>query len=232
MSDNRRGTPGRPTADERGGQVATAQRLLLGAAGLFREKGYAATTTRELSALAGIQNGSLYHHVGGKEDLLYKLCVAALDDVAAIFTATAAEKMEPARKLEQIARDYVVQALRDRDRHATMLSEIRALSPAHREEVIARRDENVRLVEDIVADAQRVKQIRDDIEPKYLTLALFNLLNWTIFWFDPEAELSEQGIAEILCSVFFDGANRRETGGKAGKTAKAASKPRTTKKRG
>jgi TetR/AcrR family transcriptional regulator, cholesterol catabolism regulator len=172
---------------------------------LFREKGYAGTTTRALSALAGIQNGSLYHHVGGKEDLLYRLCMGSLDDVGAVFAAVAAEDLDPLTRLEKLARRYLEQALNDRDRHATMLSEIRFLSPARRAEVVARRDANVAIVESSVRQAQEAGQVRSDIDAKYLTLALFNLLNWTIFWYAPDGELSEPAIAEILWSVFSVG---------------------------
>jgi AcrR family transcriptional regulator len=192
-------------AGKPGERASTSERLLTGSAELFREKGYAGTTTRALSALAGIQNGSLYHHVGGKEDLLYRLCMGALDDVSAVFSAIAAEEPDPLPRLERLARRYVEQALEDRDRHATMLSEIRFLSPARRAEVVARRDANVAIVEDTVRQAQATGKVRSDIDAKYLTLALFNLLNWTIFWFDPEAELSESAIAEILWSVFSIG---------------------------
>jgi AcrR family transcriptional regulator len=202
--DSPRPSGGKPPA-RRNDQQPTGERLLVRSAQLFREKGYAGTTTRELSAVAGIQNGSLYHHVGGKEDLLYRLCVSALDDVAAIFAATTAEEPDPRARLELLARRYVEQALRDRDRHATMLTEIRYLSSARRREVIGRRDENVRVAEHAIREAQEAGQVRADIDAKYLTLALFNLLNWTIFWFDPAGDLSEQDIAQVLWSVFSAG---------------------------
>ena len=99
-----------------------------------------------------------------------------------------------------------------------MLSEIRFLSPARRAEVVARRDANVAIVEDSVRQAQEAGQVRSDIDAKYLTLALFNLLNWTIFWYHPDDELSEAAIAQILWSVFSGGATtaRPEGQGEAG----------------
>jgi TetR/AcrR family transcriptional regulator, cholesterol catabolism regulator len=205
MTDPPRRSPGRPPAADQDDSLSTSERLLIGSAELFREKGYAGTTTRALSALAGIQNGSLYHHVGGKEDLLYRLCLGSLDDVGAVFVAIAAEDLDPLTRLEKLARRYLEQALNDRDRHATMLSEIRFLSPARQAEVVARRDANVSIVESTVRQAQETGQLRSDIDAKYLTLALFNLLNWTIFWYNPDDELSESAIAEILWSVFSVG---------------------------
>jgi TetR/AcrR family transcriptional regulator, cholesterol catabolism regulator len=185
--------------------LSTGERLLAGAAGMFREKGYAATTTRALSALLGIQNASLYHHIGGKEDLLYRLCIVTLDDVAGRFGEVLDLEAEPGQLLDLLARGYLDQALKDRDRHATMLTEIRSLSPARRDEVVARRDENVAIVLRLVASAQEAEQLRGDIDAKYLTLALFNLLNWSIFWFTPDGDLDRDELGRILSSVFFEG---------------------------
>ena len=42
---------------------STPERVLDTAAALFWEKGYAATTTREIAAAVGIQQASLYYHV-------------------------------------------------------------------------------------------------------------------------------------------------------------------------
>jgi TetR/AcrR family transcriptional regulator, cholesterol catabolism regulator len=209
MTDQRRRSPGRPAAAKPDESLSTSERLLIGSAELFREKGYAGTTTRALSALAGIQNGSLYHHVAGKEDLLYRLCMGSLDDVGAVFSAVAAEDLDPLTRLEKLARRYLEQALIDRDRHATMLGEIRFLSAARQAEVVARRDANVSIVESSVRQAQETGRVRSDIDAKYLTLALFNLLNWTIFWYAPDGELSESAIAEILWSVFSVGVTAR-----------------------
>jgi len=191
-------------------EPTTGERLLAEAAILFREKGYAGTTTRELSALVGIQNASLYHHVGGKEDLLYKLCIATLDDVAENFAvARGSASTNPGLSLEMLARGYLEQALKDRDRHATMLTEIRSLSPARRAEVVARRDENVAVLHDVMVRAQEAGQIRDDIDAKYLVLALFNILNWSIFWYNPDGDLDPGQIGQILWSIFFEGAAKK-----------------------
>jgi AcrR family transcriptional regulator len=196
-----------PTAADGSDQASsTADRLLAGAADLFRRKGYAATTTRELSALLGIQNASLYYHMEKKEDLLYKLCVSTLDDVANELRACIAETSDPLEQLKLIMFRYTTVALRDRDRHATMLIEIRALSDARRNKIVELRDKNVAVVRRTMAAAQKAGQLRSDIKPKYLVLTMFNLLNWSIFWYRPDGELTPETIAGMMSSVFLDGA--------------------------
>src|SRR5579862_9847650 len=61
--------------------TSVASRLLSTAAHLFWERGYTATSTRELSDMLGVQKATLYHHVRKKEDLLYAICVNALKNM-------------------------------------------------------------------------------------------------------------------------------------------------------
>jgi AcrR family transcriptional regulator len=182
------------------------------AAELFRTKGYAGTSTRELSALLGLQNASLYHHIESKEELLYQLCMSTLDDVTKVFDGAIADGREPLDTLHRLATGYVEEALENRDKHATMLVEIRSLSRRRLTEFVRHRDLNVAMVEKVVAAGQSAGALRGDIKAKYLTLALFNLLNWTIFWFSPDGELTSREIGELLWSLFVSGAAPRPGG--------------------
>lgn len=177
---------------------------MAGAADLFRRKGYTGTTTRELSALLGMQNGSLYYHMEKKEDLLYRLCLVSLQDVGRDLEATTSEP-DPSERLAKMLRAYVVRALEDRDRHATMLVELRALSTVRRNQIVKMRDKNVAIVRDTFVEAQLKGQVRSDISPKMLTLAMFNLANWSIFWFRPDGDSSAAEIADVLATIFVEG---------------------------
>ena len=158
----------------------------------------------------GLQSASLYYHMSSKEDLLYKLCTATLEDVTATFSAVfqvAKDTDEDALStMHRLVVDYVELILRDHDRHATMLIEIRSLSDRHRKSVVKQRDKNVHMVQDLIGRAQDTNQIRTDINPHYLTLSLFNLLNWSIFWYSADGELLPREIGEMLWSVFANGA--------------------------
>ncbi|HEY3842569.1 MAG TPA: TetR/AcrR family transcriptional regulator [Acidimicrobiales bacterium] len=195
--------------EPKGATNSTLELLLASAAELFRKKGYAGTTTRELSALIGLQSASLYYHMSSKEDLLFKLCAATLEDVTAVFDSvfeTARTNDEnPLATMHNLVVGYVELILRDHDRHATMLIEIRSLSEGHRKTIVKQRDKNVRMVQELFERAQASNQIRSDIDAHYLTLALFNLLNWSIFWYSAEGELRPQEIGEMLWSVFATG---------------------------
>ncbi|HEX7038280.1 MAG TPA: helix-turn-helix domain-containing protein [Pseudomonadales bacterium] len=87
----RRGRVGRPRAagpssgDPREEILAAARRL-------FRQKGFAATSTREIARLAGLRQPSLFHHFPNKEALLREVAVGAVQPVLAFVAAEARER--------------------------------------------------------------------------------------------------------------------------------------------
>jgi TetR/AcrR family transcriptional regulator, cholesterol catabolism regulator len=184
----------------------TSERLLAEAAQLFRQKGYAETTTRELADRLGVRKASLYHHISGKEDLLDRICRESLASIYET-VSLAASGASPDERLRTIIRAHVVEAVRARDMHAVMLVEMRGLSPENRREVVALRDRYEELIRIAIVEGQTQGRIRTDIDSKYLTLSLLNVLNWTIFWFDPEGDLGAAELGDLLATVYLEGAD-------------------------
>lgn len=190
--------------DERG---VTSQRILIDTAALFRRHGYEGTTTREISEALGIKKASLYHHVSSKEDLLHQICLAALHDVdAGAKSAVAEAEDDPRARLRAMVHGHTLAMLANVDFSHTMLTDMRSLSGERLEDVLQLRDSYERWTEELIRDAQAAHELRDDISSRYLTLALFNLLNWTMFWYRPQGDLDADGVAQLLTTMFLDGA--------------------------
>src|SRR5207248_10257017 len=87
---------------ERGEQVYAA------ALRLFREKGYHATSMQDIAVAVGLYKGSLYHYIGGKEDLLVEVFErgmgALLADVERIADDTA---LAPSAQLRRVIQAHV-----------------------------------------------------------------------------------------------------------------------------
>jgi AcrR family transcriptional regulator len=202
------GSAGAADAAQENAGESTADRLLRLAAALFRQKGYAASTTRELAGQLGIQKASLYHHIRGKEDLLFAISVESLEHIIAAVSAAGAAA-EPGDRLRAMIAAHMQTALADQDMHTTMLIELRSLSPERQDQVRVRRDQYQKLLRDAIAADQAEGRLRTDIEAGYLTLSLLNLLNWTIFWFDAAGPRGPRELAEMMSMIFLDGARAR-----------------------
>lgn len=187
------------------GAPPTSERLLATAAEHFCRKGYAQTTTRELADALGIRKASLYHHISNKEELLFAISMHSLDHILAEVGA-AIEAAPPERRLQALIDAHVVSAVRERDMHTVMLSEMRALSERHHDEVVAKRDEYEAMLRTVIAADQEAGRLRTDIDAKMLTLALLNVLNWTIFWFRPGDDLTPERVATLLGGIYVEGA--------------------------
>jgi AcrR family transcriptional regulator len=78
--------------------------MLVLAAELFAQKGYRATTVREIADAAGILSGSLYHHFDSKESIGDEILSGFINQVLTNYRAAAASAENPRAALEQIVR--------------------------------------------------------------------------------------------------------------------------------
>lgn len=184
---------------------STSSRLLHTAAQLFWEKGFAGTSTRELSERLGIQKASLYHHIRSKDDLLFDISVKSLDDIQQAVVAAVESAPEESRLLAMVEA-HLLTALTDRSMHATTLTEMRAMSSERRVNVRIRRDAYSRIIRDVLRDEQEAGRLRSDMDAHFLGLALLNLLNWTIFWYRADGEKSIPQLADDFHEIFVHGA--------------------------
>lgn len=185
---------------------STPERVLDTAAALFWEKGFAATTTREIAAAVGIQQASLYYHVASKESLLYQLCVSSMEQLLADVQSAVDPHREPIERLRALIRAHLTALLKHQVRHVTMLTELRALSKRHHAEVLALRKRYANLVRSIIEEGQAAARIRTDIPAKYLYLALLNVLNRAVIWFRTDQLLTADQLADEFAPIYLNGA--------------------------
>ena len=181
---------------------STPERVLDTAAALFWEKGYAATTTREIAAAVGIQQASLYYHVASKEELLYQLCVSSMEQLLADVERAVAQPCDSLDRLRMLIGAHLTTLLKHQVRHVTMLTELRALSKRHHAEVLARRKRYANRVRGVIQEALAAGKIRKDIPSKYLYLALLNMLNWAVVWFRRDQGLGAEELAELFWPIY------------------------------
>lgn len=185
-----------------------AQRILVDAAALFRRHGYEGTTTREIATALGIQKASLYHHVSGKEDLLYRICLAALEEVDAGARTEVARFSAPEERLHALVHGHTLAMLSNVNFSHTMLTDMRSLSGDRLQTILGLRDSYERWAEELIRDGQEAGVIESGHSARHLTLGLFNLLNWTMFWYRADGDLGPEQVAELLSSLFFNGVKR------------------------
>src|SRR5437764_15052305 len=106
---------------ERGEQVYAA------ALRLFREKGYHATSMQDIALAVGLYKGSLYHYIGGKEDLLVQVFERAMGALLADVERIAADtSLRPSGQLRLVVQAHVRCVSENLDALTVYLHEFRA----------------------------------------------------------------------------------------------------------
>jgi AcrR family transcriptional regulator len=176
---------------------------------MFRERGYAASSTRELAQRAGVGKATVYHHFPKKEDLLFEICIWAIDGVTDGVERAVADHEGSIARLQAAIQAHTRCVTDDIDMHATMLLEFRHLSPERLADVAQRRRRYHILVVDLIQDAQDDGTLSSAVSARHQAVLLLNILNWTITWFRPGGDLSSDEIAALSASTFLDGNRSR-----------------------
>jgi TetR/AcrR family transcriptional regulator, cholesterol catabolism regulator len=187
-------------------QERTADPVHSEGARLFREQGYAAATTRELSRRLGINKASLYHHVAKKEVLLHQICTIAMTRIYEAVAAAIESETDPAERIHALIRGHLQSSLGDLDMHATTMLEMKYLTGSHYEEVMEARNRFEGLVGAAVAAAQRAGAMRHDMPVTYLRTLLLNLLNWPLTWYKPGAGMTPEKLTRYTYDLYMNGA--------------------------
>ncbi len=183
----------------------TSQLVLEAAAELFCEKGFSATTTREIAARLNIHQASLYYHMSGKEELLYRLSRLTLEAVEREVWEALQGARNARDRLTALMRGHLEGLFENANRALASISEFRSLSPAHRRELIALRGAYSGLLNRELASAVKAGILRKDVPLSILRLALLNFLNWTPRWYQLSGRLPLADLAGIYDRVFFEG---------------------------
>jgi AcrR family transcriptional regulator len=181
------------------------EEMLLAAAELFYEKGYAATSTADIAARMGIQRGSVYYYFDTKEGLLLELIqdvyARALESMERI-TATAAG---PVEKLRALIVDHVVGFTTHLISGAIVLNESHSLSPENRERL--RRDAHAyeRGMLELIVEGQRSGDIRRDLDARLSCMAVLGAANWVHRWYRPDDEAPPEEVARQFADLLLSG---------------------------
>lgn len=181
------------------------EQVLSVAAEMFRRQGYSGTTTRELATALSIQKSTLYHYITNKEDLLYQLCLLALAQIRSAVTAATDSADTPRERLRALIKAHLQTVLADCHLHVTQMIEMRSLSDKSRARIVGLRNEYEEVVLKLIRSAQRANEISSHYRPRALTLGLLNLMNWTMFWYQPGGDLSPGELVDCFTDLFLNG---------------------------
>lgn len=193
-----------PAAEER----ATRQQVLDVAARLFREKGYAGTTQREIAKRCGIQAASLYYHFASKDDLLLEVLDYGIERIFAAVRAAVERLPEDApieQKVRAAAHAHLESFFVYGDYTATNIRVFGQAPKAVQRKNLALRDGYERYWTELFQQGQKRGEIRRGADLGLVRLFLLGALNRTVEWWDEDGALGLEDLADRFTAILFHG---------------------------
>ncbi|UFQ14734.1 MULTISPECIES: TetR/AcrR family transcriptional regulator [Streptomyces] len=160
-----------------------ARRLLIAAVEAFAERGYHATTTRDIAGRAGMSPAALYIHYKTKEELLHRISRIGHDKALAILRTAADGEGSAAERLAAAVRSFVGWHAAHHMTARVVQYELDALGEEHRTEIIALRRRTDAAVREIINDGVRTGEF-DVPDVPGTTLAVLSLCIDVARWFN------------------------------------------------
>ena len=185
--------------------------LLEAATHLFKEKGYHNTSMQDLADAVGMQKGSLYYYIEGKDELLRRLMERATSFMASQIDEIYTSDLPPARKLRWALEDHAATMMEHMDLVAVYLHEYRNLPPKRMAEALAVRKHYEQVLMQIVEDGIASGEFRA-VNVKMAVFGMLGMLNWTHQWFSPRGPFSSAEVASTLADLALHGLTQRSDG--------------------
>ncbi|MBT0961017.1 TetR/AcrR family transcriptional regulator [Denitromonas iodatirespirans] len=175
--------------------------VLRAAARLFVEKGFEATTTRDIAEAAGMRSGSPFYHFRSKLDLLKAVILEGLAASEARQQAAIAGVDDPLDRLHRLVRAHLG-SLFEHDTNAPLLiGETRALDAAARRQ-IAEAFDRYQIPWQQTLDALVAQGTLTSAAPP-LRLWLFGMLNWSTHWYRPDGAMTLDALADSAVAMLL-----------------------------
>lgn len=176
--------------------TSTGDLILDAAVELFALRGYHATSMRDIARSLSMQPAGIYHWYESKESILAELQMAFLTDLTSSVADAVSPHRRPEDRLAAAVREHVV-FHGEHPRAAFVAdSEVRALSGANRENIVAKRDTYQGMFIQLIEDGQRAGVFTVS-DARIAGYAILLECTGVATWFRPDGAHTLEEVAEI-----------------------------------
>lgn len=171
---------------------------------LFYERGYHATTMRDIAAGVKIKAGTLYNYYAGKQDILMQICHQA---VAELYDGVV-KRLADIDDVEKSLRELIIWhvAFHAENRYAARVADdqLNALSPVNRRAVVKIRDAYEAVLRDLLVRGRTEENWTVENVPVVAT-GISTMCTEVDGWFREEESITPREIGDIFAPFVLRG---------------------------
>ena len=179
------------------------------ATGLFGERGFPATSMRDIAREVGILAGSLYAHIDGKETLLFEIIDRGIAEYIHEATRVLEETSDSEARIRALIHAHINVVARGPRTTKIVFHQWRYLGETNREHVRNLRDQYESLFVEVVQAGVDDGTFAADLDVRTAVRSILGALNWTPEWLKPDGADPIDVVAQRLADTLVLGLCRR-----------------------
>ena len=185
--------------------LSRKEQVIRKAAELFRIKGYAASSMRDLAQMLGIEAASLYSHIRSKEEILQSLCFDMATEFRKSLEEVEKQNVGASEKLKNGIIGHIQVMAKDLTASAVFMNEHRHLSAPFLRDFLLLRINYINRFKSIIEEGVKTGEFKESIDKKLAVMTLFSSLNWMPQWYDPYSHIVPADLGKQLADMLVNG---------------------------
>ncbi|MFZ6001150.1 MAG: TetR/AcrR family transcriptional regulator [Bacteroidota bacterium] len=184
--------------------LSRKEQVIRKAAELFKEKGYVASSMRDLAQKLGIEAASLYSHIKSKEEILQNLCFDMANEFRKSLDEVEKQNLSASEKLRKGIIGHIDVMAKDLTASAVFMNEHRHLSQPYLRDFLLLRINYINRFKSMIEQGMASGEFKNNIDKKLAVMTLFSSLNWMPQWYDPAGKI-DPGLGNQLADMLVNG---------------------------
>lgn len=159
---------------------------------------------RAIASALGWQPAALYYYYSSKEDLLFSIMDAAVEDLTVYVRDRIDPAASPTTRLRQAITAHVTAIVDHLDELSVFLHEMKSLEPKRREVVQAKSARYEHIFRDILNEGIASGDFAV-ADPRLARYMILSACNWIYNWYRPGGSYQPEAIASGFCEMILRG---------------------------
>jgi len=178
--------------------------ILAKAATMFRERGFSATSMRDLAVVVGIEAASLYNHISSKSEILQEIVFRIAIISKKHMEDLEFSNMNSLQKIESLIRFHVQLIVNHFDDYCVMVNEWIHLTEPFLTQFSSQRRAYVQKIEEIIAEGIRNKEMKP-VMPYVAMLSILSSIRGLEFWHRSNKKIAPEELEENMVNFLING---------------------------
>lgn len=180
------------------------EHILRESAILFKERGFAGATMRDIADRVGIEAGSMYNHIQSKQEVLEDICFRMADQYYKELDTITQDLSSPSEKIEALIRHHVQLMISNGPSVFVANNEWKAMSGEKLRAYKRQRSEYENRCRQIIEDGIATKEFRN-VHPAVALYTLLSSIQWIEQWYREERDIHPAQLEDDLVCLVLGG---------------------------